>query len=137
MTEKETEPECCHCGDIASEIIYVDNGNEEMVCDSCEDSEYFTSPEYGTVHKMTDGRELEGELYSYEGYNDNCVTCDWSGDEIHRDNAYCVNGDYYVREDYSDDVSCCNDCGHEGHYEDFQYNDRYEEYYCEDCNPRN
>ena len=137
MTEKETEPECCHCGDIASEIIYVDNGNEEMVCDSCEDSEYFTCPEYGTVHKMTDGWQLEGELYSYEGYNDNCVTCDWSGDEIHRDNAYCVNGDYYVREDYSDDVSCCNDCGHEGHYEDFQYNDRYEEYYCEDCNPRN
>ena len=136
MTEKETEPECCHCGDEASEIIYLDNGKEEMVCDSCEDSEYFTCPEYGTVHKMTDGWEVDGELYSYDAYQEYAVTCEWSGTEIHRDNAVCVNGDYYVQQDYECDVSCCADCGHEGHYEDFEYNDRYEEYYCSDCNPR-
>jgi len=137
MTEKEKEILCCHCNEEACEIIYLDNGEEEMVCDSCEDSEYFTCPDYGTVHKISDGWELEGELYSYDGYQDSAVSCEWSGDEIHVDNAVCVNGDYYVREDYSDDVSCCNDCGHEGHYEDFEWNDRHDGYYCCDCNPRN
>ena len=138
MTENEKEIETCHhCDEEASEIIYRDNGEEEMVCDSCEDSEYFTCPDYGTVHKISDGWELEGELYSYDGYHDNAITCEWSGDEIHRDNAYCVNGDYYIREDYSDDVSCCNECGHEGHYEDFEWNDRHDGYFCYDCNPTN
>ena len=86
---------CHYCDENEpSEII-----EEEPVCWECIDDEYFICPQTGEYCKIDDKKELDGEWYSPDGFDEVVVYCEWSGNEIHRDRAICVNGDYYIDED--------------------------------------
>ena len=135
MEENEKETKCSHCENEASESIWTSNHGTQNVCADHVDEFYFICSATGDYCLFEDGEELGDEMYSPDGIDEVRVYCEWSGDAIHMDDSYCVNGDYYIREDLSDEVGRCYDCEHESHYEDMQYHENSDEYYCDGCTP--
>ena len=128
MEQNEKEKVCCHCDNEASESIWTSNHGTQNVCTDHLEEFYFICPATDDYCLFEDGEELEDVMYSSEGIEDVRVYCEWSGDAIHMDGAYCVNNDYYIREDLTDELSTCYDCDYQTHYDDMNYNENSDEY---------
>lgn len=100
--------------DLLSKVIdygyYYHNDNDDVVCESCFNNNYFYCSHCDTLHNINDGYETRDDGYVCERcYYDYYFTCDDCGDIVSRDYA-----------DWDEDGGCC--------YCDNCYNNHYFNY---------
>ena len=111
----ENKKVCRDCGcviDQDNEVIEIDN---EYLCQSCYENNYFVCHDCGTIHPMDEEYWVQSEQYSIceDCYSYDYFTCGDCGEICSNDNGYYVSD----REEY-----ICSDC---------RYNCDY--YECHDC----
>ena len=79
--------------------------------------------------------QIDGDYICSNCAEEHYVTCEDSGELVHRDNARWVDGiEGYVRDDcFWDYYGLCEDCDYSTHTENLYWSDRWECYYCENC----
>lgn len=83
-------------------------------------------------------REVDGEIYCEECFDDEFVTCEDCGELIRRDDSYWVDGGgYYICEGcYENNYFTCEDCG-EIHHNDERSITANGNYICDNCRDNN
>lgn len=94
--------------------LYYFNNNNDVVCESCFNENYFYCSSCDTLHRIEDGYETRDDGYVCEScYYDYYITCDDCGDIVNRDFSH-----------WAEDGDCCYcvDC-YNNHYFDYgEYN---------------
>ena len=135
------EVSCDFCGEEASDSL-LNNGDEINYCETCEEDEvFFICPHTEKAMLAAEGLMHNKVMYSPEGYEYLFVVCAWSGDKILRSESFTLNSENWnseiINREYYDDgmVESCYNCGHQGHNDNFHWDEHEEVSYCEDCEP--
>lgn len=123
--------ECADCGsvtrfitdrssydDLLSKVVdygcYYHNDNDDVVCESCFNENYFYCTSCNTLHRITDGYETRDDGYVCEScYLDYYYTCDDCGDIVSRD---------YANWDEDGDCCYCDNCFNNHYFNYGEYN---------------
>ena len=135
------EVSCDFCGEEASDTLF-NSGDEINYCETCEEDEvFFVCPHTEKAMLAEEGLMHDKVMYSPEGYERLFVVCAWSGDKILRSESFTLNAGNWnsetINREYYEDgmVESCYNCGHQGHNDNFHWDEHEEVSYCEDCEP--
>ena len=132
-TENETDDIICDvCREEPATSVECLEGVDTDICQSCLDE--LPTDEWSGELVREIVATVNGYAVGQETVDDECFTCDWSGEYAFSDNAVELsNGDIVNREYYSDEIFYCHDCDYRGHIDDGEWIDSIEAYVCEDC----
>ena len=135
--ENKTETEidditCDVCRDSPATAVECLDGIDTDICEECLDD--LPTDEWSGELVREIVAHVDGYGVGQDTLDDECFTCDWSGEYGFNENAVELsNGDFVNREYYSDELFYCHDCDYRGHIDNGVWIDGIEAYCCDDC----
>ena len=132
-TENETDDIICDvCREEPATAVECLEVVDTDICQSCLDE--LPTDEWSGELVREIVATVNGYAVGQATVDEECFTCDWSGEYAFNDDAVELSsGDIVNREYYSDEIFYCHDCDYRGHVDDGEWIDSIEAYVCEDC----
>ena len=94
---------CDDCGRIIwAEDCYWVESEEIQICPSCYDARYASCTVCGSIHRVSDMQEYDGEYYCNRHFEETFTTCDECGEIIPIDDAHDIDGYNYCDSCYEE-----------------------------------
>ena len=94
---------CDDCGRIvwAEDCFWVES-DEIQICPNCYDASYASCTVCGTIQRVSDMQEYDGEYYCERHFEERFTTCDECGETIPIDDAHDIDGYNYCDSCYEE-----------------------------------
>lgn len=127
--------QCSDCGEYILKDDAIKTHDGDLICESCNDNDYFTCEDCGEIYPCDDSHWIEDkEKCVCDNCLDNYYECEACHKYFSRDGVYETYDEKYVCEKcYDYDYRTCEDCGLAMHCDDSYYNEIDDCNYCPNC----